>query len=181
MADMKISAMPAATQIANADIMPIVQGGANKKCTRQLMLTAAVGEDITILGASGQVINIFSDSGATTLVLDDGGGCVWTSDSMQFLSGGGGSSSFDMLATGDIAFVSPAGTEIKLDANAGGAVLILAPNVGGPSSLIDANGVVVSYLVAVSGDWNGAAPTDLAAAVDRCAALLKVLNGGVGP
>jgi hypothetical protein len=39
----------------------------------------------------------------------------------------------------------------------------------------------VSYTPAAAADWNGADPTDVWTALDRCAALLKTLNGGVGP
>jgi len=35
--------------------------------------------------------------------------------------------------------------------------------------------------VDTSGDWNGAPPTTVAAALDRCATLLKALNAGTGP
>jgi hypothetical protein len=37
MADTKISALTAATSVADADLIPIVQGGANKKATRELV------------------------------------------------------------------------------------------------------------------------------------------------
>lgn len=39
----------------------------------------------------------------------------------------------------------------------------------------------VTYTPANSSDWNGSPPTDVWAALDRCAALLKTLNGGTGP
>ncbi len=39
----------------------------------------------------------------------------------------------------------------------------------------------VPYSPTTPSDWNGAAPTDVRAALDRCAALLKTLNGGTGP
>jgi hypothetical protein len=38
-----------------------------------------------------------------------------------------------------------------------------------------------AYAPAVSASWAGTAPTTIAEALDRCAALLKVLNGGTGP
>lgn len=39
----------------------------------------------------------------------------------------------------------------------------------------------LAYTPTTSGDWNGTAPTTIKAALDRCAALLKTLNGGTGP
>ena len=37
-----------------------------------------------------------------------------------------------------------------------------------------------AYSPATPGDWNGTAPTTLAAAIDRLAAVVKALNGGTG-
>jgi hypothetical protein len=39
----------------------------------------------------------------------------------------------------------------------------------------------VAYSPATPTNWNGTAPTTVQAALDRCAALLKTLNGGTGP
>jgi hypothetical protein len=39
----------------------------------------------------------------------------------------------------------------------------------------------ISYSAGTPASWNGAAPTDVGTALDRCAALLKTLNAGVGP
>lgn len=38
-----------------------------------------------------------------------------------------------------------------------------------------------SYTPTTPGDWNGTAPTTITDALDRCATLLKTLNGGTGP
>ena len=37
------------------------------------------------------------------------------------------------------------------------------------------------YAPTTAGDWAGAAPTTIRGALDRCATLLKALNGGTGP
>lgn len=50
MASQKISAMPAAAVTNNADVLPIVQAGLNKKATRDVLMTAASGEDIHLFG-----------------------------------------------------------------------------------------------------------------------------------
>lgn len=39
----------------------------------------------------------------------------------------------------------------------------------------------VTYGPGTPSDWNGTAPTDVWVALDRCATLLKALNGGTGP
>jgi hypothetical protein len=46
--------------------------------------------------------------------------------------------------------------------------------------VIDKNGQI-GYTPTTAADWNGAAPTTITEALDRCATLLKTLNGGVGP
>ncbi len=43
MADTKISNMTAATSVADADLVPIVQGGANKKATAGLLRNLPTG------------------------------------------------------------------------------------------------------------------------------------------
>lgn len=72
MADEKISAMTSATSVANADVAPIVQGGANFKATRALFLTAGAGEDIILRSASGQGAALLSDDGLYTVSVVDG-------------------------------------------------------------------------------------------------------------
>lgn len=53
MADMKISAMTGASEVGNADDIPIVAGGANFKATRDQLLSAATGEHIFVTGVAG--------------------------------------------------------------------------------------------------------------------------------
>ena len=57
MADEKISAMPPATQLNDADVIPIVQGGVNKTVTRSVFLAAPALEVID-LSAGGTTLGI---------------------------------------------------------------------------------------------------------------------------
>lgn len=45
----------------------------------------------------------------------------------------------------------------------------------------DQDASTTPYTPTTTGDWNGADPTTVLQALDRCAALLKTLNGGTGP
>jgi hypothetical protein len=74
MADQKISAMPAATQVNDSDIVPIVQGGANKSATRAKMLTAAPGVQISLVGSDSSAVQVSPDG--TISVLNSAGGLV---------------------------------------------------------------------------------------------------------
>lgn len=63
MADTKLSALTAATSVANADLLYIAQSGSSLKATRALVLTAAAGESISLVGNSSSSISIASDGG----------------------------------------------------------------------------------------------------------------------
>lgn len=124
MADEKISAMAAATQCANADVLPLVQGGVNKKVSRQVLLLGAPAEDIDIQAGAGAALRLLDELGGVVLLI---------------------------ASTGDVSLQAPNGA------------------------------VTVNYTATTGSDWNGAAPTKVGDAIDRCATLLKALNGGVGP
>jgi hypothetical protein len=47
--------------------------------------------------------------------------------------------------------------------------------------IVTAIGTSFSYSPGTPSSWNGAAPTTVQDGLDRCAALLKTLNGGTGP
>jgi hypothetical protein len=52
----------------------------------------------------------------------------------------------------------------------------------GTRALDICNGVVaIGYTPGTPSDWSGTAPSDVWLALDRCATLLKALNGGIGP
>lgn len=67
MADEKISAMPGATEMDDADVFPIVQGGVNKKCTRGILLTAAPGGDITVRNSNNTASLTLQDDSIMSL------------------------------------------------------------------------------------------------------------------
>lgn len=71
--------------------------------------------------------------------------------------------------------LQPADIGVSVQAYAAALDAVSGTNTG------DQDDSTVSYTATTSGDWNGAAPTTVRDALDRCAALLKTLNGGTGP
>jgi len=124
MADTKITAMAAAAEVANADVVPLVSAGTNEKATRAQLLTGAATEIIELVASAGQLVQLRDSTGSAVVLI---------------------------LGTHDIVIASPG------------------------------KAVNVQYDAVTPGDWNATVPVKLGDAIDRCAALLKVLNGGVGP
>jgi hypothetical protein len=52
---------------------------------------------------------------------------------------------------------------------------------GALTLILNASAARVGYVATPTSSWAGSPPANVAAALDRCAALLKTLNGGVGP
>lgn len=154
MADTKISAMTAAAVVQDADLVPIVSAGANFAATRALMLTGGGGEDIVVQASTTQSSKLLSEDGTATV---------------------------EVTQLNEVNIASAA--KITLTADAGGGNLsIITMDPVTPSYRWDAAGpIFVQFQTATALLWNGAPPVDLATAIDRCALLLKTLNGGVGP
>jgi hypothetical protein len=69
MADTKISALTAATSVADADLIPIVQSGANKKATRELVRGYKVYTALlTQSGASAPTATVLENTLGGTVV-----------------------------------------------------------------------------------------------------------------
>lgn len=80
----------------------------------------------------------------------------------------------------DISLVGAATQSVLMTDAGGTAVVVILPN---KAIVVASPGkpVTVQYDPNNTADWNGTFPVKLGDAIDRCAALLKVLNGGVGP
>lgn len=124
MADTKISDMTVTTEVLNGDILPVVSGAANFQVAKQDFLKGATAENIELVAAAGQLVQL-RNNGGTAVVLILGGGSI----------------------------------------------VIASPG----------KAVNVQYDADPTTNWNGTTPVKLGEAIDRCAALLKALNGGVGP
>jgi len=179
MADTKISGLPAATSIGNADVIPCVNGAATKKVTKQLFLTALGGEDITIKSSSAKKVRLDTDSGTANLEVWDSN--VLTVNAGTMTMGGNTATQLGWLISGAGFFKAGAGSDLTLWGDAGSSQLFLSSVGGGPSILTSNQGLMIQYSTAVGASWSGAPPADVWSALDRIAVLLAVLNGGVGP
>lgn len=158
MPDLKISQMNPAPLVDNADLIPIVQAGANFFATRDQLLIAHA-EPITFGNDVGYVLQV------------DG------SNNWSLFFGPGVASAFTLDALGNVVLgvcttfsvVGPGSAEITIDA-------------AGEINLTPAPGFTVQifYSPASPGDWSGL-PTDLVSAVDRIAAAVAGLLGGPIP
>lgn len=138
MADLKISDMTAASEVANADVVPVVQAGANVKASRALLLTAASGEAIALSGAGG---TIQIDATGGIQVTPAGGqtftfaGSAWPANAAGVLANDGG---------GNLTWA--AGAPVLLGSSVAGGVAGALLRVD-PTSLLNADGQVL---------WDGA-------------------------
>lgn len=179
MADIKISAMTSAILVTNEDAIPIVQAGANMQATRALLLTAASGEDINLVGAGSNGVGIVAADPTFSLLLDASGNVAGSVNSILitvptshcFIDIGSGCEAKWQFADASVFEINSvsSGVDFKMDATTG----II--------SIHATNGVDITYVPGTPSSWNGTPPTTLAIGVDRCAALLKTLHGGVGP
>lgn len=179
MADEKISAMPAATATATGDLIPIVQGGVNKKATKAVLFQGAAGAtDAYVSGALG-FVGVIDHLGTSGIQVDDankklrGFGAIldfqFGTPTGSFQISAAGNISLDAGAHAGIIDLGTVGTaELKLDQGAGTVLLTCA------------NLCSVKYAPAVPGNW--AVPvTTIHQALDRlvAAVVARTLGGAV--
>lgn len=162
MADTKISAMTSATTVANADVVPIVQGGANKKATKAKLLTADSGEAITLAGNASAVVTINASGEPTIqaasgqvlwlkgntafLVIDDSGAIGMSCASGTALQvNGSASSSLTFTTTGEPTLTAASGKPVSVLSNGGSVVVssagaVTATAASGQEAKLTANG-----------------------------------------
>jgi len=171
MADTKISDMAAATEVLNAEVVPIVQGGVNKKCAASVFFVSAAGEDRWLIPSTGQHVGMKNAAADGKVQVDDAGNLdVFTTENLTL--GREDLSSYIRLTDAD-AWEWPCG---------GAIVGLTIGNLGSLSIFFDfttdrlileaIGGVTLPYTPAVTGDWTGADPVDVAEALDRIAAAL---------
>lgn len=103
----------------------------------------------------------------------------------------GGAISLDARKGGDVSLVATIAQTTRLTLNGTSGDLVLATTAHGNSitlsggsgaiSIVAGTSLSMSYFAGNPSDWDTLAPIDIAVAIDRCAALLKVLNAGTGP
>lgn len=155
MANEKISAMPAATEVVDTDLVPIVQAGINKKATRQMLLTGSNNAPILLRGSSGQFAGI--QAGIFSIQIRDDGFLSITFPGGTIQSDSAGNL---ILHGSTVAILSISGA-VTIGQDIGGSVSVMY----NPSDL---------------GNWQ-ATPPDQAAAINRIAAVVAALLGGPIP
>lgn len=153
----KISAMTPATEMFLADVLPIVQAGANLKATKQQILDAATAEATRMNSSASTFFELqtdgsfyFKESGTMRFAYDVPGG-AFAVNAVSF---------FQLTSAGTSQIATAAG------------ILTLQSNPG--------FNVVIVYVPAAPGNWV-IPPVDLVAAVDRLAAAVAGLLGGPIP
>jgi len=165
----KISALPGAASVLNAALIPLVEGGITQSANRAQLLEASGAEDLTLIGASGQTIELeaggnqnFTVAGGGSINLVQTGG-----DSIAVVAGGG---ILVSVAAGNVLTISHANGAL-ITIFAGGQIQITPGGAGV---------VVVGYVPAVPGQWL-IVPGDLATAIDRlvAAVVARTIGGPV--
>lgn len=183
-----ISAMVAATEFNAADVFPMVQAGANLKCTRSVFLSAVPTESIS-MSAGGSNITIASNGDAEILLATTHAIKMWHGAADNFFVWGpGGETQFQVKAGFNWQVTTGLGNQLLID-NLGNVILLGAAGAAiqiqvGANSIVmlDGGGVTCScdagvnffipYLDGSGGAWKVAPPADLNTAIDRIAAWI---------
>jgi|HubBroStandDraft_5_1064220.scaffolds.fasta_scaffold458122_1 hypothetical protein len=178
--DEPISAMPAPTFVTNEDLIPIVQSGVNYRAQRSQILQGATGETLIVESGELQAAVLQTFSGSAEVAVNDNGGLVnVTGDEVRLFIGNTSITIIGTPASLEL-IVDNGASEIILGDQAGLNYVKIAPVAGTVQVAAHVN-AIYAYFPQTPSSWNGPAPTNLEKAIDRCAALLKTLNGGVGP
>lgn len=176
----RISDMPDIVNVANTAVLPIVELGTNWKCSKQEFLTSADGLGVALIAANGGGAFLKSATQPAQIYVLGSSvvmqGALVTIENTNAL----GLGTFQINGLG--AFLWTGHGEMFVSCLAGQCVLratTVGSSVGWEMS--SPGGCIIGYIPANPANWSGFPPNDLAAGLDRCAALLKVLNGGVGP
>lgn len=160
-----IITMTPATSVANADLLPISQGGANLSATRAQMLRSTPGEDIEIISANAFVS--VEDSGSILVSFGSGQQVeVRSSSTLAILLHVG--QTFCQMTAPTAGFVALSSFGGQVEVNAVGHVIC-----------IDNSGASVfsTYISPSPSIWAGSAPSDMASAINRIAAAVRGLLG----
>lgn len=153
MPDEKISQMSAASEVFDADSVPIIQSGSNKKATRALLLTGSNNAPIYLVASSGQFVGLKAGN-YSIYVRDDG-----------FIALEGQGTSLQIDGSGNVTL---RGASLTLTTTTG--LISLGQGIGGS--------VNVGYTPSDLSIWLTTSPPDLATAVNRLAAAVAGLLGG---
>lgn len=197
MPGLPITAMVAATQLANADVFPIVQSGANLKCTRPVFLSAIPGEAIS-MSAGGCNITIANDGAAEVLLPTNKAIKIWHGASDNHLIWStGGDTEFKVKSGFNWNVITGLGNQFLID-NLGNVIMTGAAGaaiqiqiVNNSITMLDGGGIAftsdagipvfIPYVDGSGGAWKVAPPADINTAIDRLAACFKNSFGTLVP
>jgi len=183
MADTKISAMLACMDVKNADILPIVQAGANFKATRTQLLTAGIGEAIFVTANGMAAAVLCSPTNQNEVQVSDAFGVLIHGDLGVVMR--------DALTTWNIT-ITAAGM-ITISSSGGANTMFVS---GGPLAsmtmndatqivtFVCVNGMICPFVIQAPGaigNWAIGVPADYNLAINRLAAAVAGLLGGPIP
>lgn len=182
MADIPISGMAVASQVNNADLIPIVQGGMNFSATRQLILKGGPTEDIVVSSSASHIAELDTYSGNAGFSVNDANGQAAGFGDELLLNFANTSLKIQASPLHNFEVQLPAGGDAYISGPSGHTYILVNDNAG-QVSIGGLSGVSIQYFPAVSANWNPATgvPGTDNQGIERCAALLKILNGGIGP
>jgi len=177
MADEKISAMTAASQMANADVMPIVQGGANLKATKLQLLTGASGEDLTLTAHASQSIVLQGPASDPVFALPPSAPAHLHTNNGFFFGNAAESAGLYYDGSSDMGFVTPNGPW-TISITGGTSISFVCDTNAGTIYAGASHGFNCDLSGLTSGNWATSPPPDLVTFINRIATKVKALNGG---
>ena len=178
MANVKISDMAPASDIHGVDELPMVIGGTNNRVSKTDLLTGGTGEDVALRSSAGQEVDLDTDSGdAKVRVLDDGTVVISASGHVR-IEDMNGNTFIETDGAGNV-FIQSIGAGTQVFFTADGTVTLALAEATRSIDMAAGGGVNMPIIVANPGDWAGADPLTVYAAIDRIARVVSV--GGTVP
>jgi len=184
MADTKISAFPAATNVVNADELPIVQTLVNAKVTRSLLLTGGTGEDIQVVSSLNQRVVLRTDTGQELISVDDVFGCLIIGTFGISLMDVGASALIQLTGAGALNLNSTPGQAVTVGSYGAANASMTMPGGAGPIVFTANQGMTCPFVIQAPGavgNWAVGVPADYNLAINRLAAAVAGLLGGPIP
>jgi len=181
MANKKISELVAASEMFVNNETVIVQGGVDKRCAKSVILSGATGEDVVLHASAGQVARIEDVDASAYWSVEEDEEITAQCESLSIHAVGSGFDFVNILINpfGRIKIESDGDQDVMITSHDETTYVKINPSDGLVEIVAANNYVYGGNFLGTS--WSGSAPVELQAAIQRCATLLKTLNGGVGP
>lgn len=181
MPDTKISAMPSAASVLNADLVPIVQAGINDKATKALLLTGGAGEDIIIVASSLKKAAMQNNAGSCFVWCNDNGSVLTTGNQGAQLADSFAGARFNITAANNMEMICPTvGKTYTIGCSIRNKMVLDDTTLPGAFTLTCAGPVFIPYTPGAPLNWALPVPPDIWTALDRIAAAIVARTVG-GP